>query len=332
LYKTRIIDIFGTDVSVASTHGGIFYQQSVVKSCFGGAITNDMIHEIDSSIAKVPPGPLSYLRYRSLGIFDVKGGNPELPRSQYPQIIASFPQDPAVTGFNSVPLWQVAPAKYQAALQAAIAQYTNANQASVTALIGQISAQNIQSYKNPQNIFVYATQTEQLGNIIYWKNCPFVKEGGNYYTPRCTYSMATDTLNSGQVANIINYNYYNLATLLYQAQRDAGSGTARIYYDMHKLLPGAVNATDPMPYNVQLASGPVSPSQLQNSTGSASDTTMSTPWQHTGCVSMDFLHLNTCPGCKLSFTVYIDCLPVVVASPARYGLKDTDLQCVCPSF
>jgi len=333
LYKTRIIDIFGTDVSVATTHGGIIYQQSAVKSCYPASPFTDMAHELDATIAKVSPGVLPYLRYRSLGVFDVKGGNPEIPKTQLAQIIASFPVDPAITGFTSVPLWQIVPAKYQAAVKAAIDQYTNTKQASINAIINSINAQRVQSYKNPQNVFVYSGQTEQLGSILYWKTCPFVKEGGNYYTPRCIVNTENPVLNSGQNAIIINYNYYNQYLLHYEVQRDPASGMARIYYDMKKTLPheqGAWNATS-MPYVIELETGPINPGQLSNLTV-VQDTIMTTPWDHSSCVSMDFLHLTVCPGCKLFFTICIDCQPVVVPSAARYGLKNTDLACVCPSF
>jgi len=336
LYKSRIIDLFGTDVSIATTHGGIIYQQSAVKSCYPASPFTDMTHELDSTIAKVSPGPLPYLRYRSLGVFDVKGGNPEIPKSQLAQIIASFPTDPAITGFTSVPLWQVVPAKYQAAVKAAIDQYTNAKQGTINGLINSINAQRLQSYKNPQNVFIYYGQTEQKGgDILFWKTCPFLKEGGTYYTPRCVINMENPVLNSGQNAVILNVNYYNYETLHYEAQRDPASGMARIYSDIkvgthstHK--EGTWDATS-MPYAIELASGPVDPSSLFNLT-TVQDTIMSTAWDHSNCVSLNFMSLTKNPSARLYYTVCIDCSPVVVPSAAQYGLKNTDLVCVCPSF
>jgi len=333
LYRERIIDVFGTDVTMSSTHGGIFYQQSVVKSCYGGDITADMEKEMTSTIAKVPPGQLAYIRYRSLGVFDVKGGNPELPRSQYAQIIASFPQDPAITGFTSVPLWQVVPVKFQAAVKAAIDQYTTSHQVAIGALISQIEAKKLQSYKSPQNVYVYGQQTEQLGSIIHWNNCPYVKEGGNYYTPRCTVPFPTADLNSGQTSTIVNTNYYNEGLLHYETQRDAGTGTMRIYATFHPFASPSSYNTTVLPYSVEIVNSRNDPSQMSNFTLKAvQDSIIQSPWQHTGCVSLDYLYLTTNRNYKVYFTACIDCLPIVVPSPARYGLKNSDLQCVCPGF
>jgi hypothetical protein len=333
IFRANVIDLFGTDISIATTHGGIIFQQSALKSCYPGNAFPDMSHELDCTIAKVSPGALPYLRYRQLGVFDVKGGNPEIPKSQLAQIIASFPTDPAITGFTSVPLWQVVPAKWQAAVKAAIDDYTNTKQASINGIVASLNAQRLQSYKNPQNVFVYYGQTEQLGNILYWKTCPFLKEGGKYYTPRCVVNQENPVLGAGQGALIINYNYYNIYLLNYQVQRDPATGMARIVYDIKKGSTrdlGAWNATS-MPYVIELESGPVTPGQLSNLT-SVLDTITYSPWSQSGCVSMDFLHLTACPTCKLFFSICIDCQPVVVPSPARYGLKDTDLTCSCPGF
>jgi len=298
MYQERIINIFGTHVTVSSTHGGIFYQQSVVKACYGGDYITNMVQEITSTIAKLPPGPLAYLHYRSLGIFDVKGGNPEIPHGEYAQIIASFPQAPAITSFESVPLWQVVPANYQAAVKAAIDHYMQGHQVSLNTVINQIEAQKLASFKNPQSIYVYGQQTEQFAKeYIHWPNCPFVKEGGNYYTPRCSYPIQTTSVNSGQVSvipGILN----GLMSHLYESQRDIGTGDMRIFSNTYD-------------NNVLVYSN-------------------ATAWQHTGCVNMVSFYLKV--GANLSVTSCMDCLPVVVTSPARYGLVHTDLQCVCPGF
>jgi hypothetical protein len=332
MYRERIINIFGTDVSVTSTHGGIFYQQTAVKSCYGGNIVPDMLHEMDTTIAKAPPGNLAYLHYRSLGVFDVKGGNPELPHTDYNQIIASFPLDPAITGFSSVPLWQVVPAQYQAAVKAAIDHYTGASQVSINSLIASIQAQKVQSYRVPQNVFVYGQQTEQLGSIIHWDRCPFVKEGGNYYTPRCTIPIQTVALNSGQVSTIINTKWEN-GILHYESQRDAASGVMRLYAYFHPTYKYkdnlSANFTDVL-YAIENLTPDLNIANV--TVQNVKDNIIFTPWQHTGCVSLTYLYLTANPNYKVYFTACIDCLPVVVASPARYGLKNSDLQCVCPGF
>jgi hypothetical protein len=333
LYRSRIIDIFGTDISVSSTHGGIFYQETAIKSCYGGSVGPDMISEMDSTISKQPPGKLAYLDYRRLGVFDVKGGNPEIPAGDYAQIIASFPADPAITSFESVPLWKVAPANYQAALQAAINDYANQNQVSVNAMISSIEAQKVQSYKNPQSVYVYGRQTEQQGSIIHWTNCPFVRVGGGYYTPRCTINIQTANLNSGKVSVFINENWENEGTLTYESQRDSASGQMRLYGQFQPFKEDEKKELNSVPYTVE----PRDPTvyEFVNNTFGSGDTltnVITTPWQHTGCVSLDYLYLTSNPNYKLYFTACIDCLPIVVTSPAQHGLLDSDLQCVCPGF
>jgi len=307
LYRERVINIFGTDVTVSSTHGGIFYQQSIVKACYGADITANMVQEITSTIAKVPPGPLAYLHYRSLGIFDVKGGNPEIPRGEYPQIIASFPLDPAITSFNSVPLWQVVPANYQAAVKAAIEHYIQGQQVSLNTVINQIEAQKIVSYKKPQNVYIYGKETEQFGKDILppayrFPTCPFVKEGGDYYTPRCNVPLQTVDMIPGQVSTFLNRSVVDLRILHFESQRDPVTGNVRIFSTTKNVFNGA-----PMYTN-------------------------QTAWQHTGCVNMGYVYLIANPNDNVSFTACIDCLPVIVTSPARYGLLHSDLECVCPGF
>jgi len=332
LYRERVIDIFGTDVSVASTHGGIFYQQSIVKACYGGDITANQVSEITTSISKLPPGPLAYLAYRSLGVFDVKGGNPEIARGQYAQIIASFPQDPAITSFTSVPLWTVVPVKYQAAVKAAIAQYITANQVAANAKTALIEAQKLLSYKVPQTVYVYGQQTEQLGSIIHWTTCPFVKEGGNYYTPRCTTPVQTVAVASGAVSTYLNTNFENRAILNYETQRDIGNGNMRQYATSHPLYSESEFQTNfTVAYGVEKMDG--TPEKIENATlTNVGDSFIESIFVHTGCNSLGYLYLTANPSYRLYFTACIDCMPVVLATPAKYGLKHSDLQCVCPGF
>jgi len=334
LYRTRIIDIFGTDITVTSTHGGIFYQQTAVKECYGGNITPDQESEMATTIAKQPPGGLAYINYRKLGVFDVKGGNPELPAGDYAAMIASFPQDPAVTSFTSIPLWEIAPANYKAALQAAINQYCAQSQVSVNALINSVAAQRVQSYKNPQSVFIYGQQTAQYGSIIHWDNCPFIKTGGNFYTPRCTIGIQTASLSAGQNSVFINENWEGEGILTYTAQRDPSTGDERMMGNFHPTF------TDSKEESVNLASFTVEPmnpevTEYVNSTIGAyqnGDNTIYTVFQRTGCVSLDYVYLTADPNDKLYFTACIDCLPIIVTSAASFGLKNSDLQCVCPGF
>jgi len=123
LYR-KIINIFGTDVSVKTNHGGVIYQLSMLKLCYGGSVTADMVTEMENKINNITNGPIAYLNYRKLGLFDIKGGNPEVNNIQ--QRISTFSQSPAILNFDSVPLWSlIKDAQYSAAVKGAIEHYIN---------------------------------------------------------------------------------------------------------------------------------------------------------------------------------------------------------------
>jgi len=326
----QIIEIFGTEVTISTSHGGVFFQQTAVKQCYGGNISPDQESEITTTINNQASGNLAYLDYRRLGLFDVKGGNPEIPISNRAGIIASFPTYPAITSFTSIPLWKVAPTAYQAPLQAAINAYTASSQATINSLTATIAAQRTQSYKNPQNVYVYGQQTEQYGDtIIHWTNCPYISAGGGYYTPRCTISVQTTSYASGGQSEFISVNWYNEGELSYYTQRDPASGDARLegifapFFSKEELLNQVSYQLESL-QNADAFSNCTSDS-LQNSV-------VVSAWQNTGCVSLDYIYLTADPNFKVYFTACIDCLPVVVTSNAQFGLKDSDLQCVCQGF
>jgi hypothetical protein len=331
LYRERIINLFGTDVTTSTSHGGIFFQQSVVKSCYGGDITADQIADIDATINNANPGPLAYLHYRQLGLFDVKGGNPELPINDRAQIISTFPLYPAITGFNSVPLWQVVPARYQAPVKAAIEHYTNDKQVSINSIINSIEAQKVQSYKNPQDVYVYARQTQQGGDaIIHWTACPYVKVGGGFFTPRCTVWDQTAGLNSGQSSVFVNGNYFYWH-ILYQTQRDGPSGVMRIYGDIRTLQSGVLSNSTLTDIPFEILNNEPSQKHANVTIQNVKDSIVTSPWQHTGCINLDFLWYGN-PNNMLYFSACIDCLPIVTTSPAPYGLRDSSFECFCPNF
>jgi hypothetical protein len=338
LYRSRIIDIFGTDVSISSTHGGIFFQQSVVKTCYSGNVAPDMEHEIDTTINHQPPGPLAYLQYRSLGIFDVLGGNPELPHTNYGPIIASFAQNPAITSFNSVPLWQVVPANYRAALQAAINDYTNEKQVSINALTAQIEGQKVQSYKNPQTVAVYGRQTAQYSDyILVWNACPYIRVNGALYTPRCTYEIQYPSFAAGGTSVIVNGDFEHQGILHYESQREAAGGTMRID-GWFKHYSEAGTSSDRKPdYSVDIPYSLLTSEDIKNTAVNVTHAmfalgNVDSAYVHTGCVDLLYLYVNTMPYENLYFTACIDCLPVVTTSPASFGMKNSDLECVCAGF
>lgn len=337
LYRSRIIDIFGTDVSISSTHGGVFFQQSVVKSCYAGNVAPDMENEMDTTINHQPPGALAYLRYRSLGLFDVLGGNPELPHTNYGPIIASFAQNPAITAFNSLPLWQVVPANYRAALQAAINDYTNEKQVSLNALTAQIEGQKVQNYKNPQTVAVYGRQTEQHSDyILIWNVCPYIKAGGGLYTPRCTYEVQYPSYAAGGTSVIVNGDFEHRGILHYDSQREPAGGSMRIDGWFKAYTEDSTPARKP-DYTVDLPYALLTSEDIRNTAINVTHAmfalgNVDSAYVHTGCVDLLYLYVNTMPYENLYFTACIDCLPVVVTSPAQYGMKNSDLQCVCAGF
>jgi hypothetical protein len=328
----EVIDIFGTDITVSSTHGGIFFQQTAIKECYSGNVGPDMISEIDSTINKQPPASLAYLDYRKLGVFDVKGGNPEIPAGDFPQIIASFPQDPAITGFSSIPLWEVAPAPYQAPLKAAIAAYVAGLQASVNSMQAAVEAARVASYKAPQSVYVYGQQTEQFGDtILYWDNCPYISVDGGFYTPRCTINIETASINSGAQSQFVNENWENEGMLSFDAQRDVTSGDVRLYGDFAPFYLEKRTSNPKTSFSV--GSNVITDvMKLLNKTLGYGDSVVTSAWQHSGCVSLDYVYLTADPNFKLYFTTCIDCLPVIKTSAAQFGMKDSDLECVCQGF
>jgi len=328
----QVIEIFGTDVTLTSTHGGIFFQQTAIKECYGGHVGPNMISEIDTTINKQPPGSLAYLDYRKLGVFDVKGGNPEIPVGDWAQIIASFPADPAITGFTSIPLWQLAPAKYQAPLKAAIAAYTSGIQVSVNTMINSVEAARTLSYKNPQTVYVYGEQTEQGGDtIIHWDNCPYVKAGGGFYTPRCTINIETVSIKSGSQSQFIDVNWYNEGMLSYDAQRDISTGDVRLYGDFAPFSEEEQKVqSNKTAYTVSALTDSLK--SINSTLWNLRDNVITSAWQRTGCISLDYIYLTANPAYKLYFSACIDCLPVIKTSKAQYGLLDSDLECVCQGF
>lgn len=286
-----------------------------------------MESEIATTINKQPPGSLAYLDYRKLGVFDVKGGNPEIPAGEYDQIIATFPDYPAITGFSTIPLWQVAPANYQAPLKAAIEQYTASQQVSVNNLLSSIQAQRLASYKNPQNVYVYGQQTEQSGNtIIHWNNCPWVKIHDGFYTPRCTINLKTSNYGSGSEDMFIDVNWYNEGILKYYTQRDSASGDVRLEGVYHP------NKKRQLPDNSYTMESTDPNAALNSTLQMLRDNVVTSDFTYSGCVSLDYIYLTSNHNYKLYFTACMDCLPVVTTSPAKNGLKNSDLECECQGF
>jgi hypothetical protein len=136
-----------------------------------------MIKDLEAGIKKIPPGALAYLKYRKLGIFQARGGNPELGMDKINDRIASFKTFPAPTKFQTIPLWQVVtdPTK-QNWLKQAILQYEQENMPNVKAILAQVEAEKAKRFKATQPIHYQNINVEQAGKaVVYWQGCPVVK-------------------------------------------------------------------------------------------------------------------------------------------------------------
>jgi hypothetical protein len=183
------IIIRGTDVAVSSEHGGAIYQQNILKACYGGSVTEDLIRDINAAIKNVPPGELAYLRYRQLGVFNARGGNPEYGMDRIHERIASFAHAPAPLRFNAVPLWHHLgyDQTRQAWLRQAIQDYINEHAPNIEQINHEVEQNRAQSYLNHQTIYSFSSNIEQNNPYVVWNGCPVVRDGHYFlYAPHCT--------------------------------------------------------------------------------------------------------------------------------------------------
>jgi hypothetical protein len=299
LYK-MIIQYWGTDVAIATDHGGVIYQQNILKACYGGSVTEDLIKDIDAAIKKVPPGDLAYLKYRKIGIFNSRGGNPEYGMDRINERIASFIHAPAPLGFRAVPLWQVVQdGQKREWLRQAIQDYINANIPNLENLNQQIENAKIANYKAHQTVYSFSFNVEQGYNlVVYWNGCPIMRSKKSVYCPHCTLTGPFPSMKHGD-----HFALYNSLGYFYNAERDASTGYAR--------LVALLNNQTPVHYS---------------------------PFVKTGCSTSPQFGTIALPGLiidvskRLHRAICIDCLPIIEQKPAQSGFKHTILNCVCPTF
>lgn len=294
-----VIDYWGTDIAVSSEHGGAIYQQNILKSCYGGSVTEDLLRDIDAAIKKIPPGELAYLRYRQLGIFNARGGNPEYGMDRINERIASFAQAPAPIRFNAVPLWHHLgyDQTRQQWLRQAIQDYIQENTPNIDLIHHEVEQMKTQTYLAHQTVYSFSYNVEQTQpNIIAWKDCPVVrdKRGRISYCPHCTIPGPSPSLKNGDLVPL-----YDSLGVSYSAQRDLTMGHVRLV---------AFNNIGPIHHS---------------------------PFVRTGCTTAP--QYGQMPGYHDIFlrvfrAICMDCMPIYEQRPAQHGMTHTILNCVCPTF
>jgi len=295
-----VIDYWGTDVAVSSEHGGAIYQQNILKSCYGGSVTEDLLRDIDAAIKKVPPGELAYLKYRQLGVFNARGGNPEYGMDRINERIASFAQAPAPLRFNAVPLWRHVGYDQTRMqwLRQAIEDYINENTPNIDQIFHEVEQSKAQTYLAHQTVYSFSINVEQTQpNILVWTGCPLIRDRGGRitYCPHCTLAGPAPSLKNGDL-----YHLFEFLGISYSAQRDEASGYARIV---------AFNNNGPIHHS---------------------------PFVRTGCTTAP--QFGAIPGRaydvprRLQRAICIDCMPIYEQQPAQHGMVHTFLNCVCPTF
>lgn len=297
-----LIEFFGTDVATNTLHGGVVYQRSTVKSCFGGSVTEGMIQDIDSFIRRVPPGPTAYARFRNLGQVNIIGGNPELLLDRMNERVESFKAAPGVIRFQSTPIWNIVqdPTRKQW-LKNAMELYINANQPNVQQIIHNVNVRRDQLFKGAQNIFNMDYHVEQLTNwVVHWTGCALIRQRNHIYTPHCTLIRNPVVLAAGQRTNYGNVNWETQSVI----ERDPNSGLVRTY------------------------------SVFRGQVRHGSD------WLRSGCVRVPY-GPRLCMarlGCievnqRLARYACIDCVPVIrQQGGGHYGTIHTFPECHCQGF
>ncbi|KAG9395236.1 MAC/Perforin domain [Carpediemonas membranifera] len=134
------ISYFGTHAVISAIYGGIAEQDAIVQNiAFCAGFTDyDMTQNSEAELLNTlvpgsrgnPPTHTEYIEHRSLGVVDLKGGNPEFP--DWPRRSASFESDPVVTDATVIPIWtQVGNPTVRAGLKAAIDDYMGRNYAAL---------------------------------------------------------------------------------------------------------------------------------------------------------------------------------------------------------
>jgi hypothetical protein len=98
-------ELFGTGVALKAWHGGLIYRQNMVKKCYSANLKEEFIKELEHNITKEPLVPCVYMRFRTVGLLNIHGGNPELFDAQ--ERIETFAKAPALLRFDYKSLDQV---------------------------------------------------------------------------------------------------------------------------------------------------------------------------------------------------------------------------------
>jgi len=298
-----LLNFFGTDISTATEHGGIIYQQVSVKSCYGGTITEHMLKDIDSLIRKVPSGS-AYLRFRQLGHNNILGGNPEFTMDQINKRINSFNNAPAPIRYDAIPIWQaISDANKKQWVKSAIEDYVAVNSQNVETIMRQVEAARHQNFLGKQTIWHVDQQNGQKSRMVaYWIGAPLIKQQNFAYTPNFNLQKSPVSLAANENYKSGENNWFNQVILHSFIQRNA-QGQIRQYV-IHN---GKELRTSPW-VSSGCAFVPWGPR-----------------WCHggIGCLNIfDVLRRGVC----------IDCVPTYSDSPAEFNTKHRSLQCPCSGF
>jgi hypothetical protein len=223
LYRL-FFDLFGTGVSQKVVYGGLIYMQTAVKKCYGGNINEDTIKELEKYIHNESPGSLSYLRYRRLGVKDIRGGNPEIADLQ--ARISTFSLVPAVISMSYKSLEQLVPQVLQQAVQEALKWYTNSISNWKQELQARVEQERVRRYRDKRFIRVFiVTQGNTIVNKpdpAWHGACGYCPLLAFYAVPTCVFEKDNGWLAAGESFEMRKFFFEN--TLLARVVRHADTG------------------------------------------------------------------------------------------------------------
>jgi len=204
-------DVFGTDVSVETEHGGVVYQQTSIKSCFGGNIDEGMIKDINNLINKVPPPGNMYLRYRQIGISKIQGGNPELGFNKMQQRIESFSGAPAPIRFKTIPIWEAVPENMKQRrnwVNNALKDYIENKRFNVDKIMKEVQEARNKDFLGPIKVHLVDFQQGQKARMVtHWRGAPVVQLKDHNYVPVFFMRKETIELKAGERKNTGHFLY-----------------------------------------------------------------------------------------------------------------------------
>jgi len=285
-------------------HGGVVYQQVAIKACFGGSITDGMLHDIDALIRNIPPGNTAYLRYRQAGANNIVGGNPEFHFNRMQDRINSFSQAPAPVRFNAIPIWDaIQDGTRRGWVHAAVQDHLNTNFGSFNSLMDQVEHARRQHFLGKQLIFHVDLQKEQHARMVaHWTGAPLIRPRNIIYTPHFALQRNTASIAAGENYKSGENNWFNQVTLHSFIQRNA-HGQIRQYVihngNEYRTSPWITQGCTSVQYGPR--------------------------WCHSGIGCLNIFDV-------LSRAVCIDCIPSYREAPAGYNTRHRFLECHCPGF